>query len=83
MANKKQSTQKDRQVVSGLFWIFSPFFVLTGIALLQIVIRFIDATPSGVVLAVNLVSAIGGIIGVTLVIAGPVIGILKLIDRKR
>lgn len=83
MANNKQSTQSNKQIVSGILWIASPFIVLVGVALLQVVVRLTGDPSSGVKLVVNLISVIGGIIGAVLVIAGPVIGILKLIDRKR
>lgn len=84
----KPKDAKNRRGRSAVLWILSGFIVLVGIALLQLIVRFATPSPSiasdgtlmvpPVVTVVNLLSALGGIVGVCLIPIGIVVGVIKL-----
>lgn len=64
----------DKRVRNGVLWIVSPFILLIGTALLSFGVRL--AGINSVVF--YLIFMLMGIAGVILIIAGPIIGIIKL-----
>ena len=72
-SNTTQPSDHHR-VRNGVLWIVSPFIVLVGVALLQVLFHSAHITSS----VINIIAFLGGIVGIILIPVGPIIGIRKL-----
>jgi hypothetical protein len=62
------------RVRNGVLWILSPFIVLTGAVVIELLCRLAGVNSS----IINVMSVLVGIAGIILLPLGPILGIIKL-----
>ncbi len=82
MPHTPTHTSKSRALVNALLWLFSGFIILAGLAVLEFIAHFVFASTTSstnpVMTVINIVSILGGLLGVLMIPAGIVIGCIKL-----
>lgn len=76
---------RGHHVLIAIIWMISGFLVLIGVVILQFAVHFLAPQPTDLpssppffVTAINILSALGGVVGICLLPVGIVVGIVKL-----